>query len=67
MARDWIRSAHMSFRIDALFATMCTIAFLFWLQGCAEETPELTGPMTSSPHSNTSISGYMRSGVMFSR
>jgi hypothetical protein len=57
----------MSFGKDALLATMCAIAFLFWLQGCAEETPELIGPMTSSPHPNTSVSGYMRSGVMFSR
>jgi hypothetical protein len=57
----------MSFRKDALLVTACAIAFLFWLQGCAEETPELIGPMTSSPHSNTSVSGYMRSGVMFSR
>jgi hypothetical protein len=57
----------MRSRKDALLPTMCTIAVLFWLQGCAEETPELTGPMTSTPHSNTAVSGYMRSGVMFSR
>jgi hypothetical protein len=57
----------MSFRKDALLPTVGTIAVLFWLQGCAEETPELTGPMTSSPHSNTTVSGYMRSEVMFGR
>jgi hypothetical protein len=46
---------------------MCTIASLFWLQGCAEETPELTGPMTGGQHSHITVSGYMRSGVMFGR
>jgi hypothetical protein len=57
----------MSFRKDALLPTMWMIAFLLWLQGCAEETPELTGPMTGGPHSNTTVSGYMRSEVMFGR
>jgi hypothetical protein len=57
----------MSFRKSGLLATMCAIAFLFWLPGCAEETPELIGPMTSGPHSNINVSGYMRSGVMFGR
>ena len=46
--------------------TMLTVALLFWLQGCAEETPELIGPMTGGPHSNTAVSGYMRTGVTFS-
>jgi hypothetical protein len=57
----------MSFRKAGLLSTMCTIASLFWLQGCAEETPELTGPMTGGQHSHITVSGYMRSGVMFGR
>jgi hypothetical protein len=57
----------MSFRKAALLSTLGTIASLFWLQGCAEETPELTGPMTGGPHSNITVSGYMRSRVMFGR
>jgi hypothetical protein len=57
----------MGFRKAALLSTMCTIAFLFSLQGCAEETPELTGPMTGGPHSDINVSGYMRTGVMFGR
>jgi hypothetical protein len=66
-AADWIKSTHMSFRKDALLPTICTIVWLLWLPGCAEETPELTGPMTRAPHPNTTVSGYMRSEVMFGR
>jgi hypothetical protein len=56
----------MRFRKGPLLATIATMALLWWFPGCAEETPELIGPMTGGPHSNTTVSGYMRSGVMFS-
>jgi hypothetical protein len=56
----------MSFAKHRLLATMFTIALLSWLQGCAQENSEPTGPMTGGGHSNMTVSGYMRSGVMFS-
>jgi hypothetical protein len=57
----------MRFRNAALLMAMCTVAILFCLQGCADETPEMIGPMTGGPHSNTTISGYTRAGVTFGR
>jgi hypothetical protein len=48
------------------------LRMLFWsllvlgLAGCAQQDSEPMGPLTLQQHPNTSISGYMRSGVMFS-
>jgi hypothetical protein len=56
----------MSFRKHRLLAATCTLAFLFWLSGCVQENSEPDGPMTGGQRSNTTVSGYMRSGVMVS-
>jgi len=56
----------MRFRKGSLLATIAITALLWWFPGCAEQTPELIGPMTEAPHSNTTVSGYMRSGAAFS-
>jgi hypothetical protein len=56
----------MSFRKRRLLGTLWTIVLLFWLQGCAEEASEPTSPLTGGPHSDVTVSGYMRTGVMFS-
>jgi hypothetical protein len=55
----------MSLRKHRLLAAF-TSALLLWLQGCAQETTDATGPITGGQHSNMTVSGYMRSGVMFS-
>jgi hypothetical protein len=53
----------MSFRRPALIASLFLTALLLWLQGCAQETPEPTGPITGGKHSDVTVSGYMRTGV----
>lgn len=60
------RVAPMSFQIPRPLAMVFAIALLFWSLGCAQETPESTGPVTGGQDSNMTVSGYMRSGVMFS-
>jgi hypothetical protein len=57
----------MSLRKAGLLTMLLAMASLIWLPGCAEETPEVTGPMSCGPHSNMTVSGYMRSGVTFGR
>jgi hypothetical protein len=55
----------MSLRKAELLTTLLAMASLIWLAGCAEETPQVTGPMSGGPQSNMTLSGYMRSGVTF--
>jgi hypothetical protein len=63
---DRIRG-YMRFRKAGLFTALVIFLVLLWLSGCAEQPPELIGPMTRDPSSNTTISGYTRAGVMFGR
>jgi hypothetical protein len=52
----------MSFRRPVLIASVFMTVILLWLQGCAQEAAEPTGPIIGG-HSDTTISGYMRAGV----
>jgi hypothetical protein len=61
-----IGSACMSFQNHRPTPALWTIALLFWLQGCAQEASEPISPLTGGRHSDVTVSGYMRSGVMFS-
>jgi hypothetical protein len=56
----------MSLRKRRPLGVGLTVVFFFCLQGCVQESSEPPSPLSGGNHSNVSVSGYMRSGVMFS-
>ena len=54
----------MSVKICRLIVNACPVIVILLFQGCAQDTPPESGPITGG-HSNTTFSGYTRAGVMF--
>jgi hypothetical protein len=54
-----------SIKICRLIVTACAMIGILLLQGCAQDTPPESGPITDG-HSNITFSGYTRAGVIFS-
>jgi hypothetical protein len=48
-----------------LIATAFAMIVILLFQGCAQDTPPESGPITGG-HSNITFSGYTRAGVIFS-
>jgi hypothetical protein len=54
-----------SIKICRLIVTACVMMVILLFQGCAQDTPPESGPITDG-HSNITFSGYTRTGVIFS-
>ena len=55
----------MSVKICRLIVTACAMIVILLFQGCVQDTPPESGPLTAG-HSNITFSGYTRAGVTFS-
>jgi hypothetical protein len=55
----------MSVKICRLILAAGAMMVILLCQGCAQDTPPESGPITGG-HSNITFSGYTRTGVIFS-